>query len=40
MRSGLRKSVAVVGRDRGIVLEEVRPLDDDLDSVFRYLVGR
>ena len=25
---------------RGIRLTEVQPLDDDLDSVFRYLVGR
>jgi len=35
-----RRSVAVVARDRGVALDEVVPLDDDLDSVFRYLVGR
>jgi hypothetical protein len=32
--------VAVVARDGGARLSEVAPLDDDLDSVFRYLVGR
>jgi ABC-2 type transport system ATP-binding protein len=37
---GFRQSVAVIARDRGLVLDEVVPLDDDLDSVFRYLVGR
>jgi len=36
----LRRSVAVVARDEGATLWEVVPLDDDLDSVFRYLVGR
>jgi ABC-2 type transport system ATP-binding protein len=36
----LRRSIAVVARDGGITLDEVLPLDDDLDSVFRYLVGR
>jgi ABC-2 type transport system ATP-binding protein len=35
-----RQQVAVVARDLGVGLEEVVPLDDDLDSVFRYLVGR
>lgn len=35
-----RKAVAVVARDGGARLTEVTPLDDDLDSVFRYLVGR
>jgi ABC-2 type transport system ATP-binding protein len=35
-----RRSVAVVARDGGARLTEVVPLDDDLDSVFRYLVGR
>jgi ABC-2 type transport system ATP-binding protein len=35
-----RRAVAVVARDRGVELDEVVPLDDDLDSVFRYLVGR
>lgn len=32
------RSVAVVARDRDVRLEEVVPLDDDLESVFRYLV--
>ena len=36
----LRRTVAVVARDAGAHLWEVAPLDDDLDSVFRYLVGR
>ncbi len=36
----LRASVTVVARDAGARLWEVVPLDDDLDSVFRYLVGR
>jgi ABC-2 type transport system ATP-binding protein len=35
-----RRSVAVVARDGGARLTEVVPLDDDLDSVFRYLVSR
>lgn len=35
-----RRSVAVVARDRGLDLTEVVPLDDDLESVFRYLVDR
>ncbi len=35
-----RRSVAAVARDQGCGLDEVIPLDDDLDSVFRYLVGR
>jgi ABC-2 type transport system ATP-binding protein len=35
-----RRSVAAVARDTGARLWEVTPLDDDLDSVFRYLVGR
>jgi ABC-2 type transport system ATP-binding protein len=35
-----RRAVAVVARDRGVELDELVPLDDDLDSVFRYLVGR
>jgi ABC-2 type transport system ATP-binding protein len=37
---GFRRTVAVIARDRGLLLDEVVPLDDDLDSVFRYLVGR
>ena len=35
-----RRAVAVEARRRGTRLTEVVPLDDDLDSVFRYLVGR
>jgi ABC-2 type transport system ATP-binding protein len=34
----LRRTVAVVARDHRIRLREVTPLDDDLESVFRYLV--
>jgi ABC-2 type transport system ATP-binding protein len=34
----LRRSLATVARDRGARLYEVVPLDDDLESVFRYLV--
>jgi len=36
----LRRSVAAVARDREATLFEVLPLDDDLESVFRYLVAR
>lgn len=36
----LRAGVAAAARDSGAHLWEVVPLDDDLDSVFRYLVGR
>jgi ABC-2 type transport system ATP-binding protein len=36
----LRATVAAVARDADARLWEVVPLDDDLDSVFRYLVGR
>jgi len=35
-----RRTVAAAARDEGARLWEVVPLDDDLDSVFRYLVGR
>lgn len=35
-----RKSVAVVAQQNDARLTEVVPLDDDLESVFRYLVGR
>jgi ABC-2 type transport system ATP-binding protein len=38
--AGLRQSVASVARSAGARLFEVTPLDDDLDSVFRYLVER
>jgi ABC-2 type transport system ATP-binding protein len=37
---GFRRSVAAIARERQLVLDELVPLDDDLDSVFRYLVGR
>jgi ABC-2 type transport system ATP-binding protein len=35
-----RQAVAVVAQQAGARLLEVTPLDDDLESVFRYLVGR
>jgi ABC-2 type transport system ATP-binding protein len=35
-----RRSVAAVARDCNASLTEVRALDDDLESVFAYLVGR
>ncbi|MCU1351966.1 MAG: putative transporter ATP-binding protein [Acidimicrobiales bacterium] len=35
-----RHTVAVVAREVGAHLREVVPLDDDLESVFRYLVGQ
>jgi len=35
-----RGSIAQVARDLDVRLYEVAPLDDDLESVFRYLVGR
>ena len=35
----LRRDVVVVAAEAGIRLHEVTPLDDDLESVFRYLVG-
>ena len=34
------RAVAVAARDTGTRLREVTPLDDDLESVFRYLVER
>lgn len=36
--AGLRSEIAKVARTHSIRLEEVSPLDDDLESVFRYLV--
>jgi ABC-2 type transport system ATP-binding protein len=33
------RSVATCARDVDAVVSEIRPLDDDLESVFRYLVG-
>ena len=38
--ASFRRAVSVVARDGGARLTEVVPLDDDLDSVFRYLVNR
>jgi ABC-2 type transport system ATP-binding protein len=38
--AALRRSLPVVARDRGARLFEVVPLDEDLESVFRYLVER
>ena len=35
-----RRAVAPAARDRDASLLELRPLDDDLESVFRYLVGQ
>ena len=35
-----RRSVAVVSKELDTRLREVVPLDDDLESVFRYLVER
>jgi ABC-2 type transport system ATP-binding protein len=36
----LRRTIAVVAAERAVRLHEVTPLDDDLESVFRYLVER
>ena len=36
----LGTAIAALARDRGASLEEVAPLDADLESVFRYLVER
>jgi ABC-2 type transport system ATP-binding protein len=38
--AGLRRAVVVVAAELDIRLHEVSPLDDDLESVFRYLVER
>jgi ABC-2 type transport system ATP-binding protein len=38
--AAFRRSVARVARDTESRLTEVVPLDDDLDSVFRYLVAK
>jgi ABC-2 type transport system ATP-binding protein len=35
-----RLSIARVAKDANVRLVEVQPLDDDLESVFKYLVGR
>ena len=38
--AAFRRGVAPAARDRDASLLELRPLDDDLESVFRYLVER
>jgi ABC-2 type transport system ATP-binding protein len=38
--ASLRRALPAVARERGARLLEVVPLDDDLESVFRYLVER
>ena len=38
--AAFRRAVAPAARDRDASLRELRPLDDDLESVFRYLVAR
>lgn len=38
--AALRRALPAVARDRGVRLLEVVPLDEDLESVFRYLVER
>lgn len=38
--TAFRRTVAPAARDRNASLLELRPLDDDLESVFRYLVGQ
>jgi ABC-2 type transport system ATP-binding protein len=34
------RAIAPLARELGVRLREVQPLDDDLESVFRYLVER
>ena len=36
----LGRHIAVVAKECGVRLREVEPTDDDLESVFRYLVER
>ncbi len=38
--AAFRRAVAPLARDRAASLMEMRPLDDDLESVFKYLVER
>ena len=38
--AAFRRAVAPAARDRNASLHELRPLDDDLESVFRYLVAQ
>ena len=35
----LRRNLAPLARELGVELWEMSPLDEDLESVFRYLVG-
>ncbi len=35
-----RRLLLAAGRDLGLTLQAITPLDDDLESVFRYLVGK
>ena len=35
-----RRRLPVLVRELGVPLREMAPLDDDLESVFRYLVAR
>ena len=37
--ASFRRAIAPLARDYGATLWEVNPLDEDLESVFRYLVG-
>ena len=37
---GFGRHIAIVARECGVRLSEVEPTDDDLESVFRYLVER
>ena len=36
--AALARRIAPMATELGVLIEEIRPLDDDLDSVFRYLV--
>jgi len=38
--ASFRRSIAAVARAADVTISEVQPLDDDLESVFKYLVGR
>ena len=37
---GLARAIAPLARARGVTVLEVRPVDEDLEDVFRYLVER
>ncbi|MBX3315165.1 MAG: ABC transporter ATP-binding protein [Actinobacteria bacterium] len=36
--SAFRRTIAGICVDAGVAVEQIQPLDDDLDSVFRYLI--